>query len=178
MKDQDVLEHETRRYLLDYISRNPETTFRMLKSVFRINEGTLTYHLKRLIREDMIVQKKKGRERCYVSLDTIHGRGHDQAGKGREKVYQLISDNPGMTRKELLRRTRMTGKELSQCIYDLRTESMIWKVKKGKKVAYEVITSRKVHDEMVLILTDRYLKDEIDLETLKRTKEALDRLVQ
>jgi hypothetical protein len=42
----------------------------------------------------------------------------------------------------------------------------------------EVITEQKLYDEMMLILIDRYLKDEIDLDTLERTKEALEQMVK
>lgn len=177
MRNMDVLEHRTRKDLLDYISENPETTFRILKHVFRLNEGTLTYHLDRLVKEDLITQKRKGKERCYISLDSIHDMKRKRSSKGIALVFQLISENPGITRSDLLRRTRMTKRDLTKAISGLKSRKRIWKVDSDGDTGYEIISQQELYDEMMMIIIDRYLRDEIDLDTLKRTKEALEQMI-
>ena len=54
MNPDNAAAHETRKRLMLYIQENPGTTFQRLKGVFKLNEGTLRYHLNYLRRTKRI----------------------------------------------------------------------------------------------------------------------------
>jgi len=71
-----ILDHFARGRLYEYIKLNPGVTFTALKSELSMGNGTLTYHLKTLQREELIKSTKEGRNRCfYVTGTKVHSPG-------------------------------------------------------------------------------------------------------
>jgi predicted transcriptional regulator len=109
-----ILDHFARGRLYEYIKLNPGVTFTALKSELELGNGTLTYHLRTLEREELIKSSKEGRNRCfYITGTKVQGPGgikDDILGalKGVDKkIYALIADSPGISQMEIFKNLRM-----------------------------------------------------------------------
>jgi predicted transcriptional regulator len=108
-----ILDHFARGRLYEYIKLNPGVTFTALKSELELGNGTLTYHLRTLEREELIKSTKEGRNRCfYITGTKVQGPGgikDDILGalKGVDKkIYALIADTPGISQMEIFKNLR------------------------------------------------------------------------
>lgn len=178
MEGEGYKSHKTRRLLKEYISENPGITFKILMNAFNINKGTLTYHLGYLMRRRMIVQEKKGRERCYFSY--IKKRfpftsPNLELNDEQEHLLEIISNEPGISNDILRKRS---GLKISSFTYNLnrmKNLKLIWRVKGRDGFGYEIVTEEKLKDKMLLILVTRFTNGEMDRDTLMR---MIDELMQ
>jgi predicted transcriptional regulator len=170
----DVLSHSTRKRLYEYILGHPGISYQMIREVFRINDGTLRYHLDRLVRADLVLQRKKKNNRCYVSLDGAKSPGLSDFDMKSSRVLDLIKSEPGIGRVDLMRRSGLSRKDLTSVLARLKSNRIIWKTGKGRSGGYEYISEDKLYREMIRILTERYVRDEIDLDRFMELKEDID----
>jgi predicted transcriptional regulator len=175
--------HETRKRLLFYIAENPGTTFQTLKRVFRINEGTLRYHLDYLRRKKKIRQIKRDNRRTYVPSEMrvdLHAPTSRRRELSREqkRLLDLIILDPGISRSELLERSRERRKQLSYNLSRLNELGFIWKVRARGKTGYAPITSRDLYRQAYALIVDRLLEEEIDIETYRELRRKLDLMIE
>ena len=162
-------DHRTRSLLYDYINKNPGSTFKMLKSVFKIPDGTLRYHLRYLLKRNRIVQEKEGREKCYYSYLKKRFPFCDpdlKLNKEQERLLQLISLEPMIPYKDLKRRSGQKPSSFKYNIQQLKKKKLIWRIRRGNRIGYDLITEKRLADEMFLIIVDKYLDGEVDKETM------------
>ena len=155
-------ESDIRRLLFDYIKKNPGTSFRVLKTAFRMSEGNLRYHLQYLERRKRIIFEKEGRDRCYFTFARKRSpyNSEMELTKEQDRLLDLISGNPGITTEELRIRS---GENHSSFIYDLRKlreGKLVWRVKRGSKTGYESVTQERLEDELFLDLVRKFTEGE------------------
>jgi predicted transcriptional regulator len=63
------LRNETARGLVLYLLLNPDSQFNELAQKFDLAPSKLAYHLKKLVKKDIIVKKKEGRITIYRAKD-------------------------------------------------------------------------------------------------------------
>ena len=168
---------DTREKLHLFISENPGVTFSRLLKVFRLNRGTLRYHLDYLEGEEKVSRIRKGNSNCYFSDGTeIPGPGREKEGLGSKhrRLLAAIRDNPGISRKELIRMTGFTREEVNYGLKKLRQRKAIWKTEDGGDPCYEHISRDKLAAEMMMIILEKYLDEEIDRETFLLLRRKLD----
>jgi len=170
----DVLSHSTRKRLYEYILGHPGISYQMIRDVFRLNDGTLRYHLDRLVRANLVLQRKKKNNRCYIPLEGEKSPGLSEFDRNYSRVLDLIKADPGIGRVDLMRRSGMSRKGLTSVLTRLKSNRMIWKVGSGRSGGYEYISEDKLYKEMIRILTERYVRDEIDLDRFLELKEDID----
>lgn len=178
-----VLEHRSRKLIYNFISTNPGASFETIKKFFDMNKSTLNYHLKFLERNKKITSKLEGGFRCYYCAFKIDHDLHlfvkdKQAGlTGTQKLLiRIIQDNPGVSNKELIARTKINRKNLSYNIKKLRELKLIWAVKVDGILGYEYITKEKLKHEVATRLISKLLADEIDEATYHKIKKKLEKL--
>jgi len=187
MKQREVLEmdehgsmgHPTRRMLYKFILDNPGTSFQFIRSVLKIPEGTLRYHLLHLQRSNRIIREKKGKELCYFSaFHRDHPECHlDVELNPKQKLLlDLIREDPGATRKELMSRSRLTRRELNYSLRRLRDLKLIWRTKTAKGEGFEVISKDTFKDEMFKMLVDRLLCGDLTIERFRTLRDRLERM--
>lgn len=104
-----VLDHFARGRLYEYIKIHPGVTFSALKSELEMGNGTLTYHLTTLEREELIKSTKDGRHRCFYLTGTkvpapgIKDDILEMLDGVDRKIYELIQGEPGITQVEVFR---------------------------------------------------------------------------
>jgi predicted transcriptional regulator len=175
--------HETRKRLLFYIAENPGATFQTLKRVFRINDGTLRYHLDYLRRKKKIRQIKKDNRRTYVPSELrmdLHAPTSRRRELSREqkRLLDLIILDPGISRSELLDRSREPRKQLSYNLNRLNELGFIWKARSGGRTGYAPITSKELYRQAYAVIVDRLLDEEIDIDTYRELKRKLDLMIE
>jgi len=175
----DALAHPTRKVLYRFIIENPGTSFQFILSVLKIPEGTLRYHLDQLQRSRRIVSEKKGGKIAYYSsFHRDHPECHSDLGlsDNQKLLLALVRDFPGVTRKDLLTRSRLSRRELNYSLRRLGDLKLIWKVDTGNGQGFEVISKDRFKEEMFRILVDRFLKGDLNLERFRFLKDRLKNL--
>ncbi|MBN1391120.1 MAG: hypothetical protein JXA22_10815 [Candidatus Thermoplasmatota archaeon] len=169
-------DHRTRKLLKEYISENPGVTFRFLMSALNLNKGTLTYHLGYLLRKRVIVQERKGRERCYFSYIKKRFPYTDpglKLNKGQERILEVISIEPGKSVEQLRIRTGLKRSSFNYDLNRLKELKLIWRIKTGDGYGYELVTEEKLRERMFLVLVSRFTKGKIDRQALMELVDEL-----
>jgi predicted transcriptional regulator len=164
MEGEGYKDHRTRMLLYEYISENPGPTFKVLKSAFKLTDGTLRYHLGYLQKRRRIVQEKKGREKCYFSYLRKKFPFTDPSlhlNKSQEFLLELVSRYPGISFKDLKRRSGMDRASFDYNLKKLKRSKLIWKIDRNGSKGYEIVTKERLADEMFLALVNKYLDGEI-----------------
>lgn len=177
MNPDGAVAHETRKKLMLYIQENPGTTFQRLKGIFRLNEGTLRYHLNYLRRTKRIIQVKKENKRTYLPAGMMYGK-ELKLNRDQKRLMDLIRKSPGITRKELLDRARLPRKLLSYNLSRLNELGLIWKIREGRRTGYALITKDELYKEAFAVIVDKLLDKEIDVDTFKELKHRLDQFLE
>ncbi len=178
MKGERNTENPTREELAGYIKDNPGASFNMIKTAFRLNEGTLRYHLEYLIGEERIKMIKRGKNRCYVP-DLFSGF-RSNGSNGRElssmerRVYTVIGGRPGITRKDILQALDIRRNDLYTIIRSLKEKKLVWELTDDGITRYEPITKEKLKGEVIAILIEKLLDEEIDMETFRAIKDRIE----
>jgi DNA-binding MarR family transcriptional regulator len=100
--DEKVLDHFFRGRLFEYIKENPGVTFTALKEHFEVNNGTLTYHLHKLEREDLITYRNLGKYKMFYA-DGVRIKGVEVVISPLDKeIVEIISAEPGITSSQVI----------------------------------------------------------------------------
>ncbi len=92
-----VLDHFFRGRLFEFIKEHPGVTFTALKDHFEVNNGTLTYHLHKLEKEELIVYRNYGKYKLFYA-DGVRIKGVEAVISPIDKeIFDLITDNPGIS---------------------------------------------------------------------------------
>jgi predicted transcriptional regulator len=177
MNPDNAVAHETRKRLMLYIRENPGATFQRLKGVFKLNEGTLRYHLNYLIRTERIIQVMKNHKRTYLPAGMALHKDV-RLNRDQKRLMDLIKEAPGITRKELLERSRQSRKLLSYNLSRLNDLGLVWKIKEGRRIGYALITRDELHREAFAVLVDKLLENEIDIDRFRELKHRLDLIME
>jgi DNA-binding MarR family transcriptional regulator len=118
--DEKVLDHFFRGRLFEYIKENPGVTFTALKEHFEVNNGTLTYHLHRLEKEDLITFRNLGKYKLFYA-DGVRIKGVEVVISPMDKeIIEIISSEPGITSSQVIamlkgeRSSRTVSRHLKQ----------------------------------------------------------------
>jgi len=169
-------DHRTRKLLKEYINENPGVTFRFLMNALKLNKGTLTYHLGYLIRKRVIVQERKGRERCYFSYIRKRFPYTDpglRLNRGQERILEVVSIEPGIPVEELRKRTGLKRSSFNYDLNKLKGMRLIWRIKTRDGYGYEIVTEEKLRNRMFLVLVSKFTRGEIDRDTLMELVDGL-----
>jgi predicted transcriptional regulator len=173
MKRERMSRNDTREGLAQYIDENPGVSFSMLQRAFRLNEGTLRYHIDYLLGEERVRIARNGRNRCYYSRGVT--RTADALNRDESRIARIIKGNPGISRSRLKGIYTPEMEDLSTVLRKLRERKLIWKVEDGGDPCYEYITERQLALEMLSIILERFLDDEMDRDTFLTLKERIEK---
>jgi predicted transcriptional regulator len=178
MIEDNPSEHATRKRILQHIGNHRGISFRRIMRDLDLNEGTLRYHLRVLLKEGQAKTTKEGRNRIYYTGASPPGKikeGPLMLTRSDERVLSIIGEHPGCSKKDLLRSMEITGKELDTVLSRLENEHRIWRVRENGKVTFEKVTAEGIRERMLLDLALMYLDGRIDETTFLRMKERIER---
>jgi predicted transcriptional regulator len=170
-------EHATRKRILRHVGKNRGISFRRIMRDLDLNEGTLRYHLRVLLKEGRVKTSKEGGRRIYYTGAKPPGEveeGPLKLTRSDERVLSIVGEHPGCTKKDILRSMEISGKELDEVLIKLEHEHRIWRIKEKGRVTFEKVTAEGIKERMLLDLALMYLDGRIDEPTFLRLKERIE----
>jgi predicted transcriptional regulator len=178
------LENETRKLIYDHIIVHPGVSFNILKSVLKLNDSTLRYHLNFLEKSKKIsLGSENGRRNYYPYSGNMYvvqkAEAPDTLGSYKltgtqERIVMTIQRHPRVNQKELVKLTRMNRITLSQNLKKLMDMCLVRKIPNGNKVQYEYLENKQLRYEILKRLIKKLVNNEIDEETFLELKKELD----
>lgn len=102
LRKEELLDQDTRSLIYQYILSNPGDNYNKIREKLKLNNGTLTYHLRTLEKEDYIKSMRDGIfKRFYpvnVKVQRVNGFGVRSV---QGKMIMHMIRNPGLTQKEI-----------------------------------------------------------------------------
>jgi len=175
MLESEVLGHSKRKMIFEQIVDNPGITFQMLRTVLKINEGTLKYHLDCLRKNEMIYVKKRKNERVYIPKNVGGPVNKKDLGKEQTRVMRVIRDHPGSDIKEIATFSRSSKNDVKKVLTSLRRKNLIQCRNESGKYVYHPSDDEDLYKEIMLVLMKRYQNGEITLKRLLELKKKLGR---
>lgn len=149
-----------RSKIVNYIQIHPGTSFKTIKTIFNINEGTLRYHLKYLEKHGQI--KSDTKKRIYYPI----GYGKESTlSKTQQKIIFTIKRNPGITQKKLSAKTNLNRITIRKNINLLIQNESVYVREIGKRLHHYYIYSEELKNIKMMKLINKLLLHKIDEET-------------
>ncbi len=181
--NKEVIKNKSRKLIYDYITSHPGASFGSIRKFFNMKNSTLEYHLHYLEKGQKITSRREGRHRCYyckhkgIPNTAIYNNELNSLTDLQRKILNQIKNEPGITNKELIEKTKLNRKKLSYNIKRLGKLNLIWMVKNnGGIIGYEYISKEKLRNEIYKRLIAKLLSKELDEETYFKIKKKLERL--
>jgi predicted transcriptional regulator len=180
---EDAFDNRSRKLIYNYILTNPGVSFGIIKDFFDMKYSTLMYHLNYLEKSDKVVSKREGRQRCYYSRRTgkipqsiLQRPSRLNLNDSQKQILKFIRANPGISKKQLMIRSKLKKKKLEYNLKRLKDLKVIWLVNRNDIVGYEYITREELMDEVFNRLVSKLLSDEIDEDKFLQMIRKLDEL--
>jgi predicted transcriptional regulator/uncharacterized membrane protein len=101
VRREDVLMHETREMVYDYVKSHPGDHFRAIMSKLSLTNGTLAHHLYTLEKQEFIKSERDGPyKRFYPKGYKFMGSVMEVNGI-QKKILDVIEENPGISQKRV-----------------------------------------------------------------------------
>jgi predicted transcriptional regulator len=177
MRMEKDLSEGPRETLARLIEENPGISFLRITDRSGMNRGTLRYHLDILEKEGRVRVVHKGKKKLYYAS----GKGmkgplgeEDDLTRGQRRILNLIKENPGVSKHQLISITGQNREEVRYALRKLTSRSEVWKVTDGHDPTYEYITRNKLAKEMLALILEKFLNDEMDRETFLLLKKRIE----
>jgi predicted transcriptional regulator len=152
--------NDIRRKIANYIRIHPGTSFKTIKTIFDLSDGTLRYHLRYLEKNDDI--RSDDDRRVYFPTGIVDKR---DLSLTQQRLITSIKNNPGITQKELAVKTntnRLTVRNNTKFLIDKELLSV---VKIGKEIHHFFVSPEELERNKMMRLITKFLLDKIDEET-------------
>jgi len=182
---QSAFEHDTRKRIYNHIISYPGVSFSAIKRAFDLADGTLRYHLNYLETRNEIKSAINNRNRCYYPVQNVlieqeveaeveaRFKAHKLSAT-QERLLNSIQRYPGITQKELIKRTGVKRLTLAYNIKKLIAFGVVQKKENGRNTCYHYISDAQLRKEMMKRLIMKFLNHEIDEHTFLALKNKLE----
>jgi predicted transcriptional regulator len=133
VKREDVLNHEVREQVYDYVKEHPGDHFRSILTHLELTNGTLVHHLNTLEKKDFIRSERDGPYKRFYPIGTkISGEVLEINGL-QGKILDVAAARPGITQKGLAKKLGASTPTINYHVKALRNSGLL-KVKRDGKV--------------------------------------------
>jgi predicted transcriptional regulator len=167
-RSDDDSKDDTRMKIVNYIRMHPGTSFKTIKTIFNLSDGSLRYHLRYLEKEESI--RSDENKRVYFP------RGFVEKGdlsRTQQLLLATVKNNPGITQKELAVRTRTNRLTVRNNTKYLIGKELLSVVRIGKEIHHFFVTPEELEKTKMMRLITKFLLDKIDEETYWDLRNAL-----
>ncbi len=167
--------------IYNHILTYPGVPYNVLKNIFSLTDGTLRYHLEYLEKAERIMSSIEKGRRCYYPLKNEVVVSQLFKNKPTEykfteiqlRIMNIIKHNPGITQKDLIKRTGLSRFTINYNINKFVDMGFIRKSNNANNVIYEYMTDELLKHEILLRLTLKLLKKEISEQEFVELKKKL-----
>ena len=132
VRDNDMLQNETREEIYDYILEHPGTNFRSMLTELALSNGTLSHHLNTLERAEYIKSERDG------SLRRYYPQGRKLVGEvyelntAQQRIMETVALNPGISQKDIAKNVGISPPTAHYHLTALRNSRLIEMHRDGK----------------------------------------------
>jgi predicted transcriptional regulator len=126
-----VLDNFTRGMIYGHIRENPGIYFTELMNMAEVSAGALTYHLKALEREGLILSRSQGFHRALFPASMKVSKWELILNKTEMLVFNIIRSNPGISQQKIAKKTALNKMSVSRLVKSLEEKEFIT-VERGK----------------------------------------------
>jgi len=142
IRPQEMEESMVRAQLLGYLRHNPGANYTTMKRDLQFSNGKLTHHLKMLTNANRIKSINHGPHKLFYPRDfripgDVYALSHSHSLQ--RKIMDILSHNPGLNQKELVRILEKDRKTVSLHLNTLAEKGKIRIDRKGRENIYKVI---------------------------------------
>jgi len=163
--NQDELNIENQKLIVDYISSNPGSHLRKISRALDMHLSTLRYHLDYLEKIGLIVSKKEKNLKIYYLVGKLGQKDKNLAPLLQQKRFRdiilVIIMHPGLSHTELSDKLSLKPSTLSKYINILRDRKIIYHKKKGRN-RYFYPTDEKRVMELLLVYKQSFWDTFVD----------------
>jgi predicted transcriptional regulator len=179
-----VLDHQARKRIYNHILTHPGISYTTLKNILDLPDGTLRYHIEYLEKAQRILPDIENGKRCYypfqnefVDTQILDDRPQfHRFTEIQQNILSAIKRQPGITQKELQRRTNLGRFTIRYNIKKFIDMGYIRSTNSEKYVRYEYMTDELLRHEVLIRLTMKLINNEIsEAEYLKLKGKLIDK---
>ena len=134
IKREKVMDHFIRGRIYEYICRNPGVNYSAIKSQFDLTNGTVTYHLSMLERQEFIRAKLDGIYKRYFPNNGGPSASSVEPMSLQLSIARVVRERPGMTQKEIAKRLGSSKQLVSYHIRNMRESGELDAKRDGRSV--------------------------------------------
>jgi len=168
---------DKREMLLSYIKEHPGRSLSAIRRVFPYPRGTISHHLKVLVREGKIRSETLGSTTRYYpcSGGFFKPPGNPDISDLELRIWQTIAAKPGSTQRELTEYLRMGRMSLSYHLKKMSRDGLIHTRRRGRYIHYFHMEPRLIAYKVELreLITDILLRRSLTADEFKQKKEGL-----
>ncbi len=139
IRQDDLLNNETRESVYDYIREHPGAHFRSIMSNLDLSNGTLSHHLQTLEKGEFIKSEKDGVLRRYYPRGRKFTGEIIELNSVQRKIMTAIAINPGISQKELAKKVGISAPTVNYHVNGLKAARLVEIKRHGKKTELFVI---------------------------------------
>jgi len=142
LPEEDLLAQSTRRRIYEFVDAHPGTHMRELQRRLAMSAGTLEYHLRVLVREDVLAQRRHGRYTRFYVAAKVGRREKDVLNLLRQEVPRricaLLLIEPEQSHGQLLHHFRLAPSTLTFHLRKLLDAELVVARRDGRETRYHV----------------------------------------
>jgi len=129
----NALANETREQIYDYVQTHPGDHFRSIMSNLKLTNGTVAHHLTTLEKLEYIKSERDGSLRRFYPKGQNFTESIIEINGLQGRIMEIITDNPGISQKEVAAVLEISAPTLNYHIKALRGARLIHLKRAGKR---------------------------------------------
>ncbi|UCH87960.1 MAG: winged helix-turn-helix transcriptional regulator, partial [Thermoplasmata archaeon] len=117
LKKENLLDHKTRGRIIGVIETEPGVHYNALKKQLKLNNGTLSYHLNVLEKEEQVKSKNSGKYKHFFPFEMTLPKKIFKMNDVQKIIFKKVLENPGISQKSL---TDKIGSSTSTVNYNVK----------------------------------------------------------
>lgn len=134
IKREKVMDHFVRGRIYEFVCQNPGVNYSAIKAQFKLTNGTVTYHLSMLERQEFIRAKQDGIYKRYFSNNGGPAASEVEPMSLQLTIAKAIRERPGMTQKEIAKRLGSSKQLVSYHIRRMKKDGELETHRDGRSV--------------------------------------------
>lgn len=138
IKKEKVFEHERRQHLYQLVGSYPGVSFKHLKQMMELENGTLRHHLSTLEREHYIKSIKDGKKRRFY----LNGRKVNPLSRTQQHILHYIRQNPNISQSEIAHLMKVSRQNVNYHIKKMEKQHILRVRQDDSTMSYEIFERR------------------------------------
>jgi predicted transcriptional regulator len=128
------MDHFVRGRIYEFVCQNPGVNYSAIKKQFKLTNGTVTYHLSMLERQEFIRAKQDGIYKRYFPNNGGPAASDVEPMSLQLTIAKAIRERPGMTQKEIAKRLKSSKQLVSYHIRRMKKDGQVDTRRDGRSV--------------------------------------------